>query len=256
MALLPNQIKEKLKATKPDGSTVSYLDIFDTSYTTNLDYSKIIDQFVRNNCDSYKLVPTVMLTKTMSVNYSTKTLVVSAQDDMANVSGKSYIKTYSKNEPHIWKLSDSNEKNAIYHEIDALGNEGEYLEISKNDIIESLATKEHNKEVKAKKGEETDASDLIIDDTLNNSFCFDIGNDTQEEDNSIKDSYENQEALAQEAADLLVHDKKGNMHSDKKVTDEESKDKRAVLNKLSQILKNKNIHLNEDAIKKEDKKLC
>lgn len=256
MALLPNQIKEKLKATKSDGSTVSYLDIFDTSYTTNLDYSKIIDQFVRNNCDSYKLVPTVKLTRTMSVNYNTKTLVVSAQDDMANVFGKSYIKTYSKNELHIWKLSDSNEKNAIYHEIDALGNEGEYLEMSKNDIMESLATKEHNKEVKAKKGEETDASDLIIDDTLNNSFCFDIGNDTQEEDNSIKDSYENQEALAQEAADLLIHDKKGNMHSDKKVTDEESKDKRAVLNKLSQILKNKNIHLNEDAIKKEDKKLC
>ena len=256
MALLPNQIKEKLKATKSDGSTVSYLDIFDTSYTTNLDYSKIIDQFVRNNCDSYKLVPTVKLTRTMSVNYNTKTLVVSAQDDMANVSGKSYIKTYSKNEPHIWKLSDSNEKNAIFHEIDALGNEGEYLEMSKNDIMESLATKEHNKEVKAKKGEETGVSDLIIDDTLNNSFCFDIGNDTQEEGNSIKDSYENQEALAQEAADLLIHDKKGNMHSDKKVTDEESKDKRAVLNKLSQILKNKNIHLNEDAIKKEDKKLC
>lgn len=237
MALLPNQIKEKLKATKPDGSTVSYLDIFDTAYVTNLDYSKIIDQFVRNNCDSYKLVPTIKLTRTMSVNYNTKTLVVSAQDDMANVFGKSYIKTYSKNESHIWKLSDSNEKNIIYHEIDALGNEGEYLEISKNDIMESLATKEHNKEVKAKKNDEIDASDLIIDDTLNTSFCFDIGNDTQEEDSNIKDSYENQEALAQEAADLLIHDKKGNMHNDKKVTDEENKDKRAILNKLSQVLK-------------------
>ena len=256
MALLPNQIKEKLKAIKPDGSTVSYLDIFDTAYVTNLDYSKIIDQFVRNNCDSYKLVPTIKLTKTMSVNYNTKTLVVSTKDDMANVFGKSYIKTYSKNESHIWKLSDSNEKNIIYHEIDALGNEGEYLEMSKNDIMESLVTKEHNKETKAKKNDEIDASDLIIDDTLNTSFCFDIGNDTQEEDSSIKDSYENQEALAQEAADLLIHDKKGNMHNDKKVTDEENKDKRAILNKLSQVLKNKNIHLNEEIVKKEDKKLC
>ena len=256
MALLPNQIKEKLKAIKPDGSTVSYLDIFDTAYVTNLDYSKIIDQFVRNNCDSYKLVPTIKLTRTMSINYNTKTLVVSAQDDMANVFGKSYIKTYSKNESHIWKLSDSNEKNIIYHEIDALGNEGEYLEMSKNDIMESLATKEHNKEVKAKKNDEIDANDFIINDTLNTSFCFDIGNDTQEEDSSIKDSYENQEALAQEAADLLIHDKKGNMHNDKKVTDEENKDKRAILNKLSQVLKNKNIHLNEEIVKKEDKKLC
>ena len=256
MALLPNQIKEKLKAIKPDGSTVSYLDIFDTAYVTNLDYSKIIDQFVRNNCDSYKLVPTIKLTRTMSINYNTKTLVVSAQDDMANVFGKSYIKTYSKNESHIWKLSDSNEKNIIYHEIDALGNEGEYLEMSKNDIMESLATKEHNKEVKAKKNDEIDANDFIIDDTLNTSFCFDIGNDTQEEDSSIKDSYENQEALAQEAADLLIHDKKGNMHNDKKVTNEENKDKRAILNKLSQVLKNKNIHLNEEIVKKEDKKLC
>lgn len=256
MALLPNQIKEKLKATKPDGSTVSYLDIFDTTYATNLDYSKIIDQFVRNNCDSYKLVPTVKLTRTMSVNYSTKTLVISAQDDMANVLGKSYIKTYSKNESHIWKLSDSNEKNVIYHEIDALGNEGEYLEMSKNNIVESLATKGHNKEAKAKKNDEIDASDLIIDDALNTSFCFDIGNDTQEENSNIKGSYENQEALAQEAADLLIHDKKGNMHNDKKVTDEENKDKRAILNKLSQVLKNKNIHLNEETVKKEDKKLC
>nr|DAW35365.1 MAG TPA: ATP dependent DNA helicase [Caudoviricetes sp.] len=257
MALLPNQIKENLKAAKPDGSTVSYLDIFDTSYTAYLDYDKIIDQFVRNNCDSYKLVPTVMLTKTMSVNYNTKTLVISAQNDMAKVFGKAYIKTYSKNGPHIWKLSNNDGKNAIYHEIDALGNDGEYIEMSKNDITESLAAKEHNKEVKTKKSKEADISDSILYDTLNNSFCFDIGNDTQEaEDYNVNDSYENQEALAQEAADLLIHDKKGNMHSDKKVTDEENKDKRAILSKLTQVLKDKNIHLNEEAVKKEDKKLC
>ena len=130
MSLVPTYVKEKLKSK--DGNA-SYVDTYRRfpDVANNL----IIDQFIRNNWTNNKLVP-IKGGKNTHYNVDVKhnRLTVYRPEEIADLAGISYMKTKMNNNTYLWHLLPGDSKELVFELVKPLGNNGEYLEISTEEI--------------------------------------------------------------------------------------------------------------------------
>lgn len=142
MALVPVYVKNHLSKTVDD-ETITYNDVYKGLFNDRIVNDNVIDQFIRNNWDNNKLVSWANVKDSkLSVNYNTKTLTASTDEAYAALYGKMYIKTSAYGRTYLWKKrgnSWSKKQSWIYDMVSPLGNNGEYLEISTNEIKQALA---------------------------------------------------------------------------------------------------------------------
>lgn len=142
MALVPVYVKNHLSKTV-DGEKITYNDVYKGMYNDRIVNDNVIDQFVRNNWDNNKLVSWANVKKDeLSVNLRTKTLTVYTEDGYNSLMGKMFIKTSAYGNTYLWKKRNniwSKKETWIYDMVSPLGNNGEYLEISTNEISKALA---------------------------------------------------------------------------------------------------------------------
>ena len=111
------------------------------------DISIIVDQFIRNNWDNNKLVPKVEF---KDVKIQGNTLSITDSEIMKKHKDSMYLKVKRGNNTLLFKKSDGNKTALIFEQVDPLGNNGEYLEISINPIDKAIevpsnpVTKEDN----------------------------------------------------------------------------------------------------------------
>lgn len=144
MSLVPTFVKEKLKSK--DGNA-SYIDTYRNFPTVVPDL--VIDQFIRNNWDNNKLVP-IKGGKDTHYNIDTKhgVLTVYRPEEVAELADITYIKTKAHNQTYLWKFKSDANNQLTFDLVKPLGNNGEYLEISTSEIVNSLSetTETHNEE--------------------------------------------------------------------------------------------------------------
>lgn len=143
MALVPVYMKNHLSKTV-DGETITYKDVYKGKFNDQIVDDNVIDQFIRNNWDNNKLVPWVNPKKSnLGISYNTKTMIAFDKEGLSALRGKMYVKTSSNGTTYLWKkrgvLFDPEEETLIYDMVAPLGNNGEYLEISTNDIKKALS---------------------------------------------------------------------------------------------------------------------
>ena len=172
MALVPSFVKENLKSK--DGKA-SYIDTYRNF--PQVVPELVIDQFIRNNWNISKLVPTKG-GKNSHYNINTKSgrLEAYRPEDIADLSGCSYIKTKYGNNTYLWHLVSEAKDRIVYELIQPLGNNGEYLEISTSDIKKPLTNTTQSEEdmqeaseLKTDSPVETDASENSKVDVVSNS---------------------------------------------------------------------------------------
>jgi exodeoxyribonuclease-5 len=142
MALIPVYVKNHLSKTV-DSKKITYNDVYKGMYNDRIVNDNVIDQFVRNNWDNKKLVSWANVKEDgLSVNLRTKTLTVYTEDGYNSLMGKMFIKTFAYGNTYLWKKRNniwSKKETWIYDMVSPLGNNGEYLEISTNEISKALA---------------------------------------------------------------------------------------------------------------------
>lgn len=149
MSLVPTYVKEKLKSK--DGNA-SYVDTYRNfpEVIPNL----VIDQFIRNNWENNKLVPRKGGKDThYNVDVKHNRLTVYRPEEIADLAGISYMKTKMNNNTYLWHLTSDKGEELVFELIKPLGNNGEYLEMSTQDIKDPLSDT-------TKTTEDNSASDL------------------------------------------------------------------------------------------------
>lgn len=149
MSLVPTYVKEKLKSK--DGNA-SYVDTYRNFPEVIPDL--VIDQFIRNNWENNKLVPRKGGKDThYNVDVKHNRLTVYRPEDIADLAGISYMKTKMNNNTYLWHLTSDKGEELVFELIKPLGNNGEYLEMSTQDIKDPLSDT-------TKTTEDNSASDL------------------------------------------------------------------------------------------------
>lgn len=135
MSLVPTYVKEKLKSK--DGNA-SYVDTYRNfpAVANNL----VIDQFIRNNWTNNKLVP-IKGGKDTHYNVDVKhnRLTVYRPEEIADLAGISYMKTKMNNNTYLWHLTSDKGEELVFELMKPLGNNGEYLEMSTEEIKTPLS---------------------------------------------------------------------------------------------------------------------
>ena len=129
MGLIPTYVKERIPG---------YLDTY--RHFPEVVPDLIIDQWIRNNWDNDKLVPTKG-GKGTSYDIKGNNLYVRAPKDKADLAGVRYMKTKEGDEVTLWRLLDSERENREtrhYVKVDPLGNNGEFLEMSNDKRQQAL----------------------------------------------------------------------------------------------------------------------
>lgn len=129
MGLIPTYVKERIPG---------YLDTY--RHFPGVVPDLIIDQWIRNNWDNDKLVPTKG-GKGTSYDIKGNNLYVRAPKDKADLAGVRYMKTKEGDEVTLWRLLDSERENREtrhYVKVDPLGNNGEFLEMSNDKRQQAL----------------------------------------------------------------------------------------------------------------------
>ncbi len=149
MSLVPTYVKEKLKSK--DGNA-SYIDTYRNFPEIIPDL--VIDQFIRNNWENNKLVPRKGGKDThYNVDVKHNRLTVYRPEEIADLSGISYMKTKVNNSTYLWHLTSDKGEELVFELVKPLGNNGEYLEMSTLDIKDPLSDT-------TKTTEDNSASDL------------------------------------------------------------------------------------------------
>ena len=132
MSLVPVYVKERLKSA--DGK-VSYVDTF--RKIPSVELQNVVTQFIRNNWNEYKIVP---LIKDGNFIYDWNINQIRVEDPVTRKQCKTYIRTKVGKEEHLWVKDPglSTDDYDTYRHIEPLGNNGEYLEISKEEIVEAM----------------------------------------------------------------------------------------------------------------------
>ena len=140
MSLVPTYVKERLETTTSTGKA-SYVETYRKFPSVNS--ALVIDQFIRNNWDNNKLVPKKGGEGTKYIVDLTRgTLIVKDAKDIADLQGVTYMKTRHNGQTYLWKLVGKEEENTrerYYVKVKPLGNNGEYLEMSLENIQNSLS---------------------------------------------------------------------------------------------------------------------
>ena len=134
-SLIPNYVKLHWNTTKPDGSTISYNDVY--RKLNGVPPKIVIDQFIRNNWNDNKLVPLKKGNKN-DYHYSTRNgvgrLEVTGDKAIKSLNNIIWMKTSFNRMSHLWKLAYKTETSLVFTEVKSLGDNNEYLEMSTNMI--------------------------------------------------------------------------------------------------------------------------
>lgn len=162
MSLIPTYVKERLVSEDSTGNLVFYTDVFRNF--PQVPISTLVDQFIRNNWENSKIVP-IKGTKDSKYQIKGDTLTITDSKTIQEFAGYPYIRTRNKNYTYMWKLESGSDEELIFKRVLPLGNNGEYLEISMNEIKTPLS--ETTQTVEDSK--DTDLKENTITETGNSS---------------------------------------------------------------------------------------
>lgn len=155
MGLTPYQVKEAIPGYREAYTKVS---------VSPSEYEHIIDLFIRNNWNETKLVPKIeekQIVETISKAISENKTggEISIPNSYKELEGVKYFKVSIGKEASMWKVlyADENSKITTIQKVDPLGNNGEYLELSKAPITDAIT--------KTTESTEVDDSESAIGDT-------------------------------------------------------------------------------------------
>lgn len=155
MGLTPYQVKEAIPGYRESYTKVS---------VSPSEYEHIIDLFIRNNWNETKLVPKIeekQIVETISKAISENKIggEISIPNSYKELEGVKYFKVSIGKEVSMWKVlyADENSKITTVQKVDPLGNNSEYLELSKAPITDAIT--------KTTESTEVDDSESAIGDT-------------------------------------------------------------------------------------------
>lgn len=123
MGLLPTYIKDRIEG---------YYEAY--SLNPMVDENIVMDQFIRNNWTNDTLVPYKSIKKNNGRFGSDDTITFFTEEALKNMDGIIYFKASTRDSVSLYKLESRTKKSAIYKPIEPLGGNGEYLEISTENI--------------------------------------------------------------------------------------------------------------------------
>lgn len=253
MSLFPNRLKKEIKSTLSDGTTMSYNDVYRKMSTSTMNNAIFLDQFIRHNVNSNKLVPLVSKSG-MTYDPNTKSYVITSSSKINELSDTPYFKTKNGNNDYdLWRFNKdkSNGDMYVYELTSTLGNNGEYLEMSKTDIKKSLA--ETTRENDSKNlNDNIESNDTVPTDI---SMCTDLDNGGTITEEERKESYEE---LSNEALDFTdrITGRESTVHKTNEVTQEENNDRKLITDSILNSLRSKGFKTKAEDINKEESKLC
>lgn len=253
MSLFPNRLKKEIKSILSDGTTMSYNDVYRKMDTSTMNNAIFLDQFIRHNVNSNKLVPLVSKSG-MTYDPNTKSYVITSSNKINELADIPYFKTKNSNNDYdLWRFNrdKSNDNMYVYELTSTLGNNGEYLEMSKTDIKKSLA------ETTREKGSKNLNDNIESNDTVPTdiSMCINLNNGGTITEEERKESYEE---LSNEALDFAdrITGRESTVHKTNEVTQEENKDRKLITDSILNSLRSKGIKTKAEDINKEESKLC
>lgn len=253
MSLFPNRLKKEIKGTLSDGTTMSYNDVYKKMGTSTMNNAIFLDQFIRHNVNSNKLVPLVSKSG-MTYDPNTKSYVITSSSKINELSDTPYFKTKNGNNDYdLWRFNKdkSNDDMYVYELTSTLGNNGEYLEMSKTDIKKSLAETTREKDSK-NLNDNIESNDTVPTDI---SMCTDLDNGGTITEEERKESYEE---LSNEALDFTdrITGRESTVHKTNEVTQEENNDRKLITDSILNSLRSKGFKTKAEDINKEESKLC
>lgn len=253
MSLFPNRLKKEIKNTLSDGTIMSYNDVYRKMSTSTMNNAIFLDQFIRHNVNSNKLVPLVSKSG-MTYDPNTKSYVITSSSKINELSNTPYFKTKNSNNDYdLWRFNKdkSNGDMYVYELTSTLGNNGEYLEMNKTDIKKSLAETTREKGSK-NLNDNIESNDAVPTDI---SMCIDLDNGDTITEEERKESYEE---LSNEALDFAdrITGRESTIHKTNEVTQEENKDRKLITDSILNSLRSKGFKTKAEDINKEESKLC
>lgn len=126
MGLFPSRLKDKI-----EGYTEAFT-VNSDKFASEVNEEVVLDQFIRNNADNSKLIPRITLGKdgfSYSISEDTGEIVIENARDLED---KTFVKTKKNGKFTLYKQTHINAKEhrVSYTEVEMLGNNGEYFEIS------------------------------------------------------------------------------------------------------------------------------
>jgi hypothetical protein len=229
MGLTPYQVKEAIPGYRESYNKVS---------VSPSEYTHIIDLFIRNNWNENKLVPKIeskqvvdTLSAAIKDNKTDNVTIPNSYNELGEVK---YFKVTINKETSMWKVvyADENSKVTTVQKVDPLGNNSEYLELSKAPITDAIT--------KTTESTEVDDSESAIGDTHLQSSDGSI-------DSYSGDSYAiTTETLMSEVEEVEYRIEKGKTHL--------SRTKQ--IDHLIEVSANNGVTLNRESIVEESEKYC
>lgn len=180
ISLLPNYIKERISKKLDNGNEVSYVGTFRNLKLGNASPSTVVDQFIRNNWDDNGLVPYVKMSGEMHLEGNTLSVV--SDEDKARCNGNAYIKSKIGKNTMLFRYDKENSNDTVmtYKAIQPLGNNGEYIEMSSNDIVKPMTPVEYI--------DNSDKQTTLSNGNLAEDSTNSLTQEESQEDNSKEDS--------------------------------------------------------------------
>lgn len=230
MGLTPYQVKEAIPGYREAYTKVS---------VSPSEYEHIIDLFIRNNWNETKLVPKIeekQIVETISkaISENKEGGEISIPNSYKELEGVKYFKVSVGKEVSMYKVlyADENSKITTVQKVDPLGNNSEYLELSKAPITDAIT--------KTTESTEVDDSESAIGDThLQNS-------------ESPSDSYSDEAYSTTTEEIWSEYEKIEHSLSGGKVSLSETKQ----IDHLIEVGAKHGVTLNSESIKEESEKYC
>jgi hypothetical protein len=149
MSLVPTYVKERIETDLGNGKKASYVKTYRNLSNDNMSSKLILNQFIRNNWNNNKLVPkksgnSFRFSFSQAIDPATGkmkdygSLYITSQEDINDVLGNEWIKVKRGGKYQLWRYAGTQGETLIYQLSSPLGNNGEYVEMSTNDITNPM----------------------------------------------------------------------------------------------------------------------
>ena len=253
MALLPLQIKEKIPG---------YTDTYRLPPSIIPEY--VIDQFIRNNWDNNKLVPIKEELKFKEYQGDEVEVIAKTEEEQKQLARTSYFKTRVKENgvevDKLFKLVNVIEQAkrppiTIFKEVEALGSNKDYVEMSKEDITKAInTTKEVIEDTLEPGAQETEVNDNAttvpdIDETPTESEEEKLDNNLDYYQNLAMQAWMNVGRTEQQALDEINKFRNRSEREKKQM-------KKSLKNFFEAQFNKMNMQFNEETVEKVFESIC
>lgn len=253
MALLPMQMKERIPG---------YLDTFRILPPVLAPY--VIDQFVRNNWDNNKLVPIKDGLNYKKLKNNQVEVTAKTDEEQRELGELQYFKTrVEENGVEVDKLyqivnviQETNKKpRTIFKEIQPLGSNKDYIEISKNDITK--ATETTNKVVEDTVDPGTQDTDVAENNTVTPDAEIPPTMSDEDKIRANLDTYQNLALSAWMNANRSAQEALDEINKFRNRPErEKAQMKKSLKNFFTTQLKNRNLPFDEETVEKVYESIC